>query len=46
MQSAEVIEKGVAAVGLRSTCIYGGVPKFEQKKVLRQGTALFLMRYT
>lgn len=37
MQSAEVIEKVVEKVQLSSTCLFGGVPKVEQKKVLRKG---------
>ncbi len=37
MQSAEVIEKAVASSHLRSFCLYGGVPKAEQKKALREG---------
>lgn len=37
MQSAEVIEKVVEKVQLSSTCLFGGVPKVDQKKVLRKG---------
>ncbi|TYZ67908.1 hypothetical protein PybrP1_008822 [[Pythium] brassicae (nom. inval.)] len=37
MQSSEVITQAGKQCGLRSTCIYGGVPKHEQKKILRNG---------
>lgn len=37
MQSSEVITQAGKQCGLRSTCIYGGVPKNEQKKILRSG---------
>ena len=35
MQTAAVASEGGAAVGLKSVCIYGGVPKDEQRKALR-----------
>ncbi|KAJ0412670.1 hypothetical protein ATCC90586_002300 [Pythium insidiosum] len=37
MQSADVIAQVGKLCGLKSTCIYGGTPKYEQKKLLRSG---------
>lgn len=37
IQSSEVIEAAGSACGIRSVCIYGGVPKHEQRKKLREG---------
>lgn len=37
MQSSEVITQAGKLCGLRSICIYGGVPKHTQKKALRDG---------
>ncbi|GAB9467963.1 hypothetical protein Gpo141_00005291 [Globisporangium polare] len=37
MQSSEVITQAGKMCGMRSTCIYGGVPKNVQKKILRDG---------
>ena len=34
LQSAEVIAEAGKHCGVRSACIYGGVPKWEQKKAL------------
>jgi ATP-dependent RNA helicase DBP3 len=34
LQSAEVIAAAGKACGVESVCVYGGVPKFEQKKAL------------
>jgi len=38
MQSQEVLEKAGTSCGLRSVCLYGGVPKWQQAKLLEQGT--------
>lgn len=37
MQSSDVITQAGKMCGLKSTCIYGGVPKNVQKKILREG---------
>jgi ATP-dependent RNA helicase DBP3 len=37
MQVDQVLQELSSLVNLRSTVIFGGVPKFEQKKILRQG---------
>ncbi|DAZ94733.1 TPA: hypothetical protein N0F65_012686 [Lagenidium giganteum] len=37
MQSATVIKEAGKKCGIKSTCIYGGVPKHVQKKELRDG---------
>ncbi|TMW63076.1 hypothetical protein Poli38472_005694 [Pythium oligandrum] len=37
MQSADVIANAGKLVGVKSTCIYGGTPKHEQKRILRAG---------
>ncbi len=37
MQSAEVLENAGRNCGITSTCIYGGVPKSEQRQALRRG---------
>uniref|UniRef100_K3X8C2 RNA helicase n=1 Tax=Globisporangium ultimum (strain ATCC 200006 / CBS 805.95 / DAOM BR144) TaxID=431595 RepID=K3X8C2_GLOUD len=37
MQSSDVITQAGKLCGLKSTCIYGGVPKNVQKKILREG---------
>jgi len=38
MQSQEVLEKAGTSCGLRSVCLYGGVPKWQQAKLLEKGT--------
>ena len=37
MQSAEVLEGVLSGLDLRSTCLFGGVNKHEQRQALRQG---------
>ena len=37
LQSNDVITEVGASCGIKSVCIYGGVPKYEQKKALRTG---------
>jgi len=37
MQSQEVLESSGKTCGVRSVCVYGGVPKWQQKEVLKKG---------
>jgi len=37
MQSQEVLEAAGASCGIRSVCVYGGVPKWTQKEALKNG---------
>jgi len=37
MQSQEVLETAGKTCGVRSVCVYGGVPKWQQAEVLRKG---------
>jgi len=37
MQSQEVLEVAGASCGVRSVCVYGGVPKWTQKEALKKG---------
>jgi len=37
MQSQEVLEAAGATCGVRSVCVYGGVPKWTQKEALKKG---------
>ena len=39
LQCAEVLDKAVEGIGLKTTCVYGGMPKYEQKQALRKGEA-------
>eukprot|EP00227_Mantoniella_beaufortii_P008077 CAMPEP_0197581204 /NCGR_PEP_ID=MMETSP1326-20131121/4791_1 /TAXON_ID=1155430 /ORGANISM="Genus nov. species nov., Strain RCC2288" /LENGTH=553 /DNA_ID=CAMNT_0043145075 /DNA_START=187 /DNA_END=1848 /DNA_ORIENTATION=- len=36
-QTARVFEEAGAVCGVRCVCIYGGAPKYEQKKMMREG---------
>ncbi|KAI5807472.1 ATP-dependent RNA helicase dbp3 [Peziza echinospora] len=40
MQSHEHIDKLAGGVGLTSVCVYGGVPKEEQRRLLRKATVV------
>ncbi|EKU22967.1 dead box rna helicase [Nannochloropsis gaditana CCMP526] len=42
MQSAEVIDGVVEGSGLRSICLFGGVPKQEQRQALRGGVDILV----
>jgi ATP-dependent RNA helicase DBP3 len=37
MQSQEVLEAAGSSCGVRSVCVYGGVPKWTQKEALKKG---------
>merc|ERR1712013_879622 len=37
MQSQEVLEAAGKSCGVRSVCVYGGVPKWTQKEALKKG---------
>merc|ERR1719384_2463272 len=37
MQSQEVLEAAGGSCGVRSVCVYGGVPKWTQKEALKKG---------
>ena len=37
MQSQTVLEDAGKHFKIRSVCVYGGVPKYEQRKALREG---------
>ncbi len=42
MQSAEVLDGVLAGLDLRSTCLFGGVNKHDQRKALRQGVDIIV----
>ena len=42
MQSADVLEEFGKPIGIRSLVVYGGVPKQEQKKVLKRGVEVIV----
>jgi superfamily II DNA/RNA helicase len=37
LQCSDVIQAAADHVGLKATCVFGGVPKDPQKKLLRKG---------
>merc|ERR1712130_475214 len=42
MQSQEVLEQAGSSCGIRSTCVYGGFPKWQQIQDLKQGVEVIV----